>query len=106
MELSQSKILIVPSRMESIPQVIKEAFFLKIPVIATNVGGIPEILKNNENGILIEPENPVKLASTVNDLLLDNIMQKKLSENAFNFVTKNFSWDALLPLYLSLYRDN
>ena len=106
MELSQSKILIVPSRMESLPQVIKEAFFLKIPVIATNVGGIPEIVKNNENGILIEPENPLKLANTVNDLLLDNIMQKKLSENAFNFVTKNFSWDALLPLYLSLYRDN
>ena len=38
--LQQSKLLIVPSRQESLPQVIKEAFYLKVPVIATNVGGI------------------------------------------------------------------
>ena len=40
--LKSSSILVVPSRMESLPTVIKEAFYLKVPVIATNVGGIPE----------------------------------------------------------------
>ena len=49
--LKASSILVVPSRMESIPQVIKEAFYLKIPVIATNVGGIPELITNNKTGI-------------------------------------------------------
>ena len=51
-KLKESTILVVPSRMESIPQVIKEAFYLKIPVIATNVGGIPELIKTQETGIL------------------------------------------------------
>ena len=46
--LKASSILVIPSRMESIPQVIKEAFYLKIPIIATNVGGIPELITNNE----------------------------------------------------------
>ena len=50
--LKASSILVVPSRMESIPQVIKEAFYLKIPIIATNVGGIPELITDNVSGIL------------------------------------------------------
>ena len=41
----ESEILIVPSRIESIPQVIKEAFFLQVPVIATDVGGNSELVK-------------------------------------------------------------
>ena len=43
-ELQRSSILIIPSRIESIPQTIKEAYYFKTPVIATNVGGIPEII--------------------------------------------------------------
>ena len=42
--LKHPALLVIPSRMESIPQVIKEAFYLKIPIIATNVGGIPELI--------------------------------------------------------------
>jgi glycosyltransferase involved in cell wall biosynthesis len=67
--LKSSNILIIPSRMESIPQVIKEAFYLKIPVIATNVGGISEIIENQKSGILIPPENPEKMLEEINNLL-------------------------------------
>ena len=45
----------VPSRMESLPTNIKEAFFFKIPVVAANVGGIPELISDNETGILAIP---------------------------------------------------
>jgi len=55
--LKESRLLVIPSRMESIPQVIKEAFFLQIPIVATNVGGIPELIENNVNGLLVPPEN-------------------------------------------------
>jgi len=101
--LSESSILVVPSRMESIPQVIKEAFYLKIPVIATNVGGIPEIVKNNETGILIDSENSSDMITTINTLLEDPKLQKKLTDNAYDFILKNFSWEILLPKYLDLY---
>ncbi|NDF30185.1 MAG: glycosyltransferase, partial [Nitrososphaeria archaeon] len=59
--LKQSCLMVVPSRMESLPQTIKEAFYLKTPVVATRVGGIPEIVKHDENGILVPPNDPQKL---------------------------------------------
>ena len=101
--LSESTILVVPSRMESIPQVIKEAFYLKIPVIATNVGGIPEIVKNNETGILVTSENPSEMTKSINTLLENSELQKKLVNNAHDFILENFSWEKLLPKYLDLY---
>jgi len=102
--VKESKILIVPSRTESIPQVIKEAFFLKIPVIATNVGGIPELISDNVTGLLIPPENPKKMVDTINMLLENNMTQEKLAKNAFEFINKNFSWDVLIDKYKNLYK--
>ena len=103
--LKSSSILVVPSRMESLPQVIKEAFYLKIPVIATDVGGVSEIVKNNETGLLIPPENPNMMLETINFLLDNSELQSKLTENAYNFIIKNFTWDVLLPQYFDLYQN-
>ena len=104
-ELKRSSILVIPSRIESIPQTIKEAFYLKIPVIATNVGGIPEIITNNENGILIPSQEPLALTEAINSLLMDNSKIKILTENAFKFVVENYSWKYLLPKYLNFYEN-
>ena len=103
--LKASSILIVPSRMESIPQVIKEAFYLKIPVIATNVGGIPELITNNETGILIPPNNPEILQSSINELLVDEEKAKKLVSKGYEFVMNNLTWEILLPKYVKFYED-
>jgi len=104
-ELKVSSILVVPSRMESIPQVIKEAFYLKIPVIATNVGGIPELITNNETGILIPPNDSKILESSINKLLEDDAIAKKYSENGYEFVINNLTWEILLPKYIKFYED-
>ena len=101
--LQSSTILIVPSRMESIPQVIKEAFYLKIPVIATNVGGIPEIIENKKTGILIPPENPNIMIEEINNLLKNTSLIDELTENAFKFINENFTWDVLIDKYIQLY---
>ena len=101
--LQSSTILIVPSRMESIPQVIKEAFYLKIPVIATSVGGIPEIIENKKNGILIPSENPNIMIEEINNLLKNPSLIDELTQNAFNFINENFTWDILIDKYIELY---
>ena len=103
--LKSSAILVVPSRMESLPTVIKEAFFLKIPVIATNVGGIPELVKDNETGILTESENPQMLLEKINDLLSNTSFQTKLSSNGYNYVLENFTWKKILPKYMEFYTN-
>ena len=103
--VQESQILVVPSRIESIPQVIKEAFFLQVPVIATNVGGIPELISNNITGLLVPPENPEAMTDAINELLSDNNTKQKLSKNAFKFINKNFSWDVLIEKYIKLYES-
>ena len=103
--VQESQILVVPSRIESIPQVIKEAFFLQVPVIATNVGGIPELISNNITGLLVPPENPEEMINAINELLSDNNTKQRLSKNAFEFINKNFSWDVLIEKYIKLYES-
>ena len=103
--LKASQVLVVPSRTESIPQVIKEAFYLKVPVIATNVGGIPELVVHQETGILVPPEDPEKLMIAINNLLDNAESRRSFANNAFEFINKNFSWDVLLEKYTSLYES-
>jgi len=103
--IKSSSVVVVPSRMESLPTTVKEAFYLNVPVIATNVGGIPELIKNNETGILVPPENPSKLAQAVNELLSDKEKAEKLAINGNTFVKNNMTWDVILPKYIQFYED-
>jgi len=103
--LKASQMLVVPSRTESIPQVIKEAFYLKVPVIATNVGGNPELVVHQETGILVPPEDPEKLTIAINNLLDNDESRRNFADNAFEFINKNFSWDVLLEKYTNLYES-
>ncbi len=60
---------------------------------------------DHETGILIPSENPSKMSDTINSLLDDEELQKKLTKNAHDFINKFFSWEVLLPKYLKLYAD-
>ena len=103
--IKSSSVVVVPSRMESLPTTVKEAFYLNVPVIGTDVGGIPELIKNNETGIIVPPENPSKLAQSVNELLSDKEKAEKLATNGNTFVKNNMTWDVILPKYIKFYED-
>ena len=102
--LKSSTMLVVPSRMESLPTIVKEAFYLKIPVIATSVGGIPELIINEKTGILVPANDPESLLSAINSMLENHEKIKKMTEAAFDFVNKNMTWDVWLPKYLDFYK--
>jgi len=103
--IKSSSIVVVPSRMESLPTTVKEAFYLNVPVIGTDVGGIPELITNNETGILVPPENPFKLAQAINELLSDKEKAEKLAINGNAFVRNNMTWDVILPKYIQFYEN-
>ena len=103
--MKSSSLVVVPSRMESLPTTVKEAFFLNVPVVATNVGGIPELITHNETGILVPPDNPEKLADAINNLLLDKSKSEKLTENASIFLKNNMTWDVVLPKFIKFYEE-
>jgi len=103
--LKSSQILVLPSRIESVPQSILEAFYLKVPVIATNVGGVHELVSNNKTGLLVTPNNSSELLEKINYLLNDIELCNRLANNAHEFVMENFSWEVLLPKYIKLYEN-
>ena len=93
--MKSSDVVVVPSRMESLPTTIKEALFLKIPVVATNVGGIPELIKNNETGFLVKKGDHEDLFEKLEILLNDNTMSKKMGNAGRDFISNNFSWEII-----------
>ena len=103
--IKSSSVVVVPSRMESLPTTVKEAFFLNIPVIGTDVGGIPELITSDETGILVPPENPIKLAQAINELLSDKVKAETLAANGNIFVKNNMTWDVILPKYIEFYEN-
>ena len=103
--MKSSDVVVVPSRIESLPTIIKEALFLKVPVVATNVGGIPELIKNNETGLLVPPNNPQKLAESVNKLLENNQMANQLANSGYEFIKNNMTWNIILPKYIEFYES-
>jgi len=103
--LKASAVLVVPSRMESIPWTIKEAFYLRVPVVATIVGGIPEIVEDKVTGILVPPENPSSLLSAINMVLSNKEISQKLIDNTYQYYLNNLTYDKVLPKYVKFYES-
>jgi len=104
-ELEKLEIFILPSRKEGLPYVLLEAGLAKAPVVATAVGGIPEIIEHEKTGLLVPPENPEALASAITRLHNDTALQRKLSENLYKKVTEQFSIEQMVQKTVALYND-
>ncbi|MBX4199266.1 glycosyltransferase family 4 protein [Candidatus Parcubacteria bacterium] len=103
--LSNFDIFILPSRKEGLPYTILEAGIAGLPVISTSVGGIPEIIKNGETGLLVPPEDPKALADALKKLSDNSSERERLGNNLHNFVKKNFSKEKMVEETLSLYGE-
>jgi glycosyltransferase involved in cell wall biosynthesis len=103
--LKSSSVLAVPSRMESIPWTIKEAFYLKVPVVATTVGGIPEIVEDKITGILVPTNDPTSLLNAINLVLGNKEMARKFVDNAYQYYLNNLTYDKVLPKYINFYEN-
>lgn len=89
--LSKSKVFVLPSRFEGMPVSILEAMAKSKAIIATKVGGIPQLIDHGVNGLLIQPENPDALARAILQVLHDHEFAKRIGSNAYSKVCKQFS---------------
>lgn len=87
--------LVVPSRTDNLPTVILEAFSCGTPVVASNTGGIPDMVKDGENGLLFNNENPLELANKLNLLLTNKEERSRLAENARQTFLEKFCISSL-----------
>jgi len=84
------EIMVLPSRMEPFGIVLIEAMACRKPVVATAVGGIPEIVEHEISGILVEPENPQALTEGLRRVLADDALRKSIAENGHQRVLEHF----------------
>ena len=97
--------LILPSLSESMPMVILEAFALRKPVIATTVGGIPEIVQDNISGLLVKPGDVQALADAINSLLDDPQKIIEMGNNAYAHIAAHHTVKDQAAKYLSVYKQ-
>jgi glycosyltransferase involved in cell wall biosynthesis len=104
--LASLDVLVLPSfAHEGIPQIILQAQAMGRAVVATTVGGIPEVVEDGVNGLLIPPRNPSALAEKIILLLEDAALRQRLGLAARARVEKQHSLDAMGERLLSLYEQ-
>jgi len=92
--------VIASLRTEASPIVLREAFASGRPVIATKVGDIPEIVRDRENGLLIEPGNTQALASAILEFISDPELAARCAANGLRYATEHFSFDKMMEAKL------
>ena len=108
-EIARADLLVLPSFMEGLPIVLMEAMAVGVPVIASRVAGIPELVEDGKTGLLFTPSDWDELASRVDSLLGDKALQARLIERAKAKVASEFdtrkSAEQLAALFSSVGQD-
>ena len=101
--LSLFDIFVMPSQMEGLCSSILDAQYFGIPIIATNVGGIPEIVHHEENGLLIPPNDPDALAKAIQRLLTSPDQRRAFGQAGKEMVLRSFTIEAVGGEVLGVY---
>lgn len=101
--MKSADFFILPSIREAFGMVILEAMLSNLPIIASETGGIPEIIDNNQIGLLVQPANQLALKETIKRLAKDSRFRARLSKNALEHVEKNFDATKMAREYEKIY---
>ena len=99
--LTEIDVYALISGIDMSPLTLQEAQLMEKPVVATNVGGIPELMKDKETGFLIQKDNPGELFDKLSTLLDNPEKAKEMGKKGKDFVIKNFSWDKICKDFLN-----
>lgn len=102
--LKSFDLFVLASKKEGLGTSLIDAMAVGLPIVSTNTGGIPELIKNGENGILVDPQNPTQLANAIIDLINNSDKRNKLSENSLRYANE-FSIETTINKNISLYKS-
>ncbi|MGB6985789.1 MAG: glycosyltransferase [Candidatus Aquilonibacter sp.] len=97
--------VVLPSHDEGLPVVVCEAMLSQRAVVATTVGGIPEIIRDGTTGLLVAPRASAELASALTRVLGDDTLRARLGDAARRFAAKRLTWRVNAQRYRDIYRD-
>ena len=101
--LSSLDLFVLSSHLEGMGSSILDAMASRLPVVATKVGGIPEVVINGETGLLVPPRNPSALARAILRLYSDKTLASRLGQKGYELVHRKFSAEAMADKVVRLY---
>lgn len=99
--LKTADVFVLPSLYEGLPHALLEAMVLGVPIVATKIGGIPELIEDGRDGLLFEPQDLSGLEESINRILEDKAGALKFVENAKEKI-KRFNWDILMEKIIGI----
>ncbi|MGQ4832777.1 MAG: glycosyltransferase family 4 protein [Candidatus Asgardarchaeia archaeon] len=102
-EITHANVFVLPSLWEGMPTVLLEAMGLKTPVVTTNVGAVPEMVKDGETGLVVPPNDPQALTKAILKYWEDQDFAREIAENAFRTVKKYFTFSNVAKKAIRLY---
>jgi glycosyltransferase involved in cell wall biosynthesis len=106
-ELTKSAdVLVVPSIYEPFGIVALEGMAAGVPVIASNIGGLSEIIEHDKTGVLVYSKNPESIAWGINKVLYNNEYSRSIIQNAKKKVIEVYSWKAIAKKTIELYQES
>ena len=103
LEYKAADVFVLPSIYEGQPLTILEAWAAKLPVIATNVGGNKEFIRDGVNGYLVEAKNAKKLSEAIIKLM-ESGNREQIGESGYELVKEHYSWDRMAEKTYNVYR--
>src|SRR5829696_4780760 len=101
--MSHADLLVLPSLYEELGTVLLEAIQVGLPIVASKTGGIPEVVEDGVNGMLVPPDDPEALARAIDCILADRGLANRLSEGAQER-GKDYDWEVLARRVLRVYQ--
>jgi glycosyltransferase involved in cell wall biosynthesis len=98
-------VFVLPSHSEGSPNVLLEAMAANLPIVATEVGGVPEMVADNKSALLVPPNDPSSLADAIERLLADKVLAQRLATNAGTLVQTRFDPENYARALLKIYRE-
>jgi glycosyltransferase involved in cell wall biosynthesis len=98
-------VFVLPSHSEGSPYVLLEAMAANVPVVATAVGGVPEIITNNESALLVPPNDPPSLAAAIARVLTDRELAERLTTNGAKLIDTRFTPENYTRSVVEIYRE-
>jgi lipopolysaccharide heptosyltransferase II len=90
---SQCDLFVFPSLWEGFGIVLLEAMYYRLPIVASNISAIPELVKDGENGLLVPPADPAALAKAINTLIENPLKREEMGERGYQKVVNFYSWE-------------
>jgi glycosyltransferase involved in cell wall biosynthesis len=104
-EFSKASLLVLPSLEDNCPMVVLEAMAARVPVVAANVGGVPDLVEPDATGVFCDPLNPASMHESVTRLLSDQNLAAQFAERAHQAALGRFHPRVIARRHVEIYRE-